>query len=162
MSINQIQMAISLIPVAYALTTALTLLVYDIKEQRLPNKIVVPMLLLTLVCWLTLAIWQGAWLNLLASLGAGLFWLFIMFFDQTRELVGGGDIKVFAGYAMITTWFLWWSSVAMFISLLILTFLVVAVVLILAKQESRVVRDYRLYPTILLSFLLTLAVIFVK
>ena len=102
---NQIQLAISLLPISYVIATAIPLLVINRREKRLPNKIVIPLFLLTLLCWLTLAIWQGKWaelgLALLVFLGSFIAGIITNF----KGWIGMGDVKYIATLSLIVGWF---------------------------------------------------------
>jgi len=105
MSINQIQILISLVPIAYVAGMAIPVLIIDLKEHRVPNKVVMPLLLLTLLCWLTLAVWQGKWaelgLSVLVFLGLMFMGIILNYFDW----LGMGDVKCMATLGLIIAWF---------------------------------------------------------
>jgi len=100
-----IQTIISMLPVAYVAATVIPLVAIDIKEHRLPNKIVLPMIALTLLTQLTLAVWTGAWASLGISLGLGLAVMVLGVVANYYDWVGMGDVKLMAGLTMMLSWF---------------------------------------------------------
>lgn len=106
MEITKIQMLISLLPLAYVVGMAIPVLVIDLRERRVPNKVVMPLLLLTLLCWLTLAVWQGKWAELGLSVLLGMAVLVIGSFANIKlDLIGMGDVKLLVTLTVIVTWF---------------------------------------------------------
>ena len=100
-----IQTIISMLPIAYVAATAIPLMVIDFKQHRLPNKIVLPMIALTLLTQLTLAVWTGAWASLGISLGLGLAVMVLGVVANYYDWVGMGDVKLMAGLTMMLSWF---------------------------------------------------------
>ena len=100
-----IQTIISMLPVAYVAATVIPLVAIDIKEHRLPNKIVLPMIALTLLTQLTLTVWAGAWASLGISLGLGLAVMVLGVVANYYDWVGMGDVKLMAGLTMMLSWF---------------------------------------------------------
>jgi leader peptidase (prepilin peptidase)/N-methyltransferase len=100
-----IQTILSMLPVAYVAATAIPLVAIDIKQHRLPNKIVLPMIALTLLTQLTLAVWTGAWASLGISLGLGLAVMVLGVVANYYDWVGMGDVKLMAGLTMMLSWF---------------------------------------------------------
>jgi leader peptidase (prepilin peptidase)/N-methyltransferase len=143
-----IETIISMLPVAYVAATAIPLLIVDIKEHRLPNKIVLPMIGIALLTHLVLAVWTGAWASLGVSVGLGFATLMLGIYLNYKEHIGMGDVKLMTGLTMITAWF------SPLIALMFLPLLVVigAVVVIFAISISPVYRRVPMGPTILLAF----------
>jgi len=100
-----IQTVISMLPVAYVAATAIPLIAIDIKQHRLPNKIVLPMIALAFLSQLTLAIWTGAWASLGISIGLGLSVMVLGVVANYYNWIGMGDIKLLAGLTMVLSWF---------------------------------------------------------
>jgi leader peptidase (prepilin peptidase)/N-methyltransferase len=100
-----IQTIISMLPVAYVAATVIPLVAIDIKQHRLPNRIVLPMIALTLLTQLTLAVWTGAWASLGISVGLGLAVMVLGVVANYYDWVGMGDVKLMAGLTMMLSWF---------------------------------------------------------
>lgn len=147
-----IQQLISMLPVAYIAATAIPLMVVDIKEHRLPNKIVLPMIAITLLSQLTLAIWTGAWASLGISVGLGLAVLFLGVALNYKGWIGMGDVKLMAGLTMMLSWFTaLGGALLMPISLVVGTITTVLIVML-----NKNARQVPLGPAILATFIATL------
>ncbi len=155
MNINQIQMAISLLPVSYVIATLIPLIYINIKQSRVPNKIVVPLLLLTLLCWLTLAIWQGKWAELGLSLVMFIGSFVAGFMLSIREWIGMGDVKLISTLSLIVGWFSFMAGLMFIPILFLMSILAVGVIVVL--DGMRVLNIYsmksvNIAPYILASF----------
>ncbi|NBW11601.1 MAG: hypothetical protein EBR82_26580 [Caulobacteraceae bacterium] len=155
MNINQIQMAISLLPVAYVIAMAVPVMVIDIKQNRVPNKAIIPLLLLTLLCWLTLAIWQGKWAELGLSILMSLCLFSLGICLNYIDWIGMGDAKCMAILGLIIAWF---SIPASLVFPLVIVALVLVSVLALLFLDAIGLIDISrfkvvlLYPSILIAF----------
>jgi leader peptidase (prepilin peptidase)/N-methyltransferase len=136
-----------MLPVAYVAATAIPLVAIDIKQHRLPNKIVLPMIALTFISQLTLVIWTGAWASLGISLGLGFAVLVLGLYLNYRDWVGMGDVKLLTGLTMILSWFTVLGG-ALLMPISIVLGVVVAAVLVLTKG----VKQVPLGPTLLVTF----------
>jgi len=149
-----IQQLISMLPIAYLAATAIPLVAIDIKQHRLPNKIVLPMIAITFLSQLTLAIWTGAWASLGISVGLGLAVLVLGVLMNYRDWIGMGDVKLLTGLTMILSWFTLLGAVLLVpISL---AFGFVVTILSMFTKKSRWVLP--LGPAILATFATTLAI----
>ena len=148
-----IQTVISMLPVAYVAATAVPLMVVDIKQHRLPNKIVLPMIAITLLSQLTLAIWTGAWASLGISVGMFFGVLAIGLYLNYKDWIGMGDVKLLAGLTMMLSWFTVLGG-ALLMPISIALGLAVAAVVVLTSK----VRQLPLGPTILATFAATLTI----
>ena len=154
MTIPELQLLISLIPLAYVAGAMIPIIWADTYRHKVPNKIVVPLMVLTLLCWLTLAIWQGEWVKLgisiLFFIGTILFGFFI---NIKYDLLGMGDIKLLAILSMILSWFSWGVA---------LVFLPVTAVLslVIGFFVARLynAKDMRLSPVVFIAFGFLMAV----
>jgi leader peptidase (prepilin peptidase)/N-methyltransferase len=144
---------LTLLPLFYVAATALPLVLVDIKEHRLPNKIVLPMISLTLLTQLTLAIWTGAWASLGISVGLGFSALAIGIYLNYKQWVGMGDIKLMAGLTMIASWFTVLGG-ALLMPMSLAVGVIVAVIVALAKRVTHLPMG----PTILATFSTIMAV----
>jgi len=154
MTIEQLQLLISLIPLSYVAGATIPIIVSDVRENRVPNRIVLPLMILTLLCWLTLAIWQGEWLKFGISI---LLFVGISFaglaLNHRFNVMGMGDIKLIATLSMILAWFSWGLALA---------FLPVVLVLALALGFLAVVlteiTTLKLAPVVFATFGILLAI----
>jgi len=142
-----IQTIISMLPIAYVAATAIPLVAIDIKQHRLPNKIVLPMIVLTLLTQLTLAIWTGAWASLGISLGLGLAVMVLGIVANYYDWLGMGDAKLLAGLTMILSWFTVLGGVLL-MPISIVLGLIVAAIAVLTTN----IKQVPLGPTLLVTF----------
>ena len=156
MTVEQLQLAITLIPLSYLAGATIPIILSDVRENRIPNKIVVPLMILTLLCWLTLAIWQGEWarfgisiLFLVGIIALGLF-VHIKF-----SVLGMGDIKLIATLAFILSWFSWGVALA-FVPALTVVMLIMGLLVVLLTE----IRVVKASPIIFATFGVLLAVAF--
>jgi leader peptidase (prepilin peptidase)/N-methyltransferase len=143
-----IQTIISILPVAYVALIALPLVLVDMKEHRLPNKIVLPMIPLTLLTQLTLAIWTGAWASLGISVGMFFAVMVLGILANYYDWIGMGDVKLMAGLTMILSWFTVLGG-ALLMPMSIALGLLITVVTVLTNSK---VRQIPLGPAILATF----------
>jgi len=154
MTILELQLLISLIPLAYVGGAMIPIIWLDTYRRRVPNKIVLPLMLLTLLCWLTLAIWQGEWLkfgiSILFFIGTILFGFFI---NIKYDLLGMGDIKLLAILSMILSWFSWGVALVFLPVTAVLSLVVGFFVVMLSNAK-----DMRLSPVVFIAFGFLMAV----
>jgi len=148
MTINQIQLLISLIPLTYVGGAMIPIIWADTYRNRVPNKIVVPLMLLTLLCWLTLAIWQGEWIKLGISI---LFFvgtiLLGLLLNIKFDLMGMGDVKLLATLSMILSWFSWGVALVFLPIMAVLSLVIGFFVIMLSSAK-----DMRLAPVVFITF----------
>ena len=148
-----IQTILSLLPVAYVAATAIPLVVIDIKQHRLPNKIVLPMIALTLLTQLTLAVWTGAWASLGISVGLGLAVMILGITANYYDWLGMGDVKLMAALTMILSWFTVLGGVLLMPISFALGLIVAAIAVLTTRAKS-----IPLGPTLLATFAATLTI----
>jgi len=154
MTIPELQLLISLIPLAYVGGAMIPIFHSDYTRNKVSNKIVVPLMVLTLLCWLTLAIWQGEWLkfgiSILFFIGTILFGFFI---NIKYDLLGMGDIKLLAILSMILSWFSWGVALVFLPVTAVLSLVVGFFVVMLSNAK-----DMRLSPVVFIAFGFLMAV----
>ena len=156
MNITEIQLLISILPLAYVGGAVIPILIADVREARVPNKIVYPMMLLTLLCWLTLAIWQGAWFNLgMAILFFIVGILLGSFLNIKFDALGMGDVKLIATFMMMLGWFSWQVAL-LFMPVIALSALLYGFFYIMLSKNVSVIR---LAPVVFVVFGFSLAVV---
>jgi leader peptidase (prepilin peptidase)/N-methyltransferase len=142
-----------MLPVAYVAATAIPLMVIDFKQHRLPNKIVLPIIGLTFLSQLTLAIWTGAWASLGISLGLGFAALAVGLYLNYKDWIGMGDVKLLAGLTMMLSWFTVLGG-ALLMPISIVLGLIVAAIAVLTTN----IKQLPLGPTLLATFAATLTI----
>jgi leader peptidase (prepilin peptidase)/N-methyltransferase len=95
------------LPVVYLAGTAVPLIITDVREHRLPNKLTLPAFPLTLLCWLGWGITHGDWAKLLIALACaiGVFGLGVL--ANRFAGLGMGDVKLVTSQVLVLAWFNW-------------------------------------------------------
>jgi leader peptidase (prepilin peptidase)/N-methyltransferase len=156
MTINEIQLLIALLPLAYVGGAVIPIILADVRVRRVPNKIVYPMMLLTLLSWLTLAIWQGEWAKFGISIS---FFIGVIllgsFLNIKFGVIGMGDVKLLATLSMILGWFSWGVALAFLPILAVLSLVIGFFVVMLSNFKV-----LSLAPITFLTFGFALAIAF--
>lgn len=92
---------IPLIGLGYFAATTVPLIIYDLRERRLPNKITLPGLAIVLVSLALTFEWQ----RFLVAIGFSALLFAIGTLISTRGWIGMGDVKLFTGLSMLLAWF---------------------------------------------------------
>lgn len=130
------EIILQLIPIAYLLAVAIPLITTDISERRLPNKLVLPAIPITLVCWLALAITYGLWQPLFVALACALLVGVLGFVAVVMGGIGMGDVKLTFVLVLVVSWFSWWLG-------LLIPVLGVGIGLLIASYEVFVRKQMR-------------------
>jgi len=85
---------IALLPLVYLVIVAIPLVVIDIQQHRLPNKIVIPFLFLSLVSNILSYGLAGEWITLAASVGFPLAMFILGIVANYYNWIGVGDVKL--------------------------------------------------------------------
>jgi leader peptidase (prepilin peptidase)/N-methyltransferase len=128
-------------------------MVIDIKQHRLPNKVVLPMIAITFLSQLTLAIWTGAWASLGISVGLGFAMLVLGVIANYKDWIGMGDVKLIVTLTMMLSWFTVLGAVLLAPISMVLGILVTLSTLLFTRPNR-----IPLGPAILTTFIATLAV----
>lgn len=145
--IETITTLLTLLPLAYIAGAAIPLIAIDIKQHRLPNKIVLPMIAITGLSHLALAILTGAWASLGISVGLFFAVMILGVILNYYKWIGMGDVKLLAGLTMMLSWFTVLGGVLL-MPVSILIGLVVAVIALMTTKSQSI----PLGPTILATF----------
>jgi leader peptidase (prepilin peptidase)/N-methyltransferase len=104
---------IALLPVAYLVLTASALIVFDVTQRRLPNRIVLPGIVLALVAESVVAGVNGQWLRFALVVLMSLAFAVAGTLASSRGYVGMGDVKLLALVSLSLGWFsLWFPLIA--------------------------------------------------
>jgi leader peptidase (prepilin peptidase)/N-methyltransferase len=88
---------ISWLPLVYLAVITVPLVVIDIQQHRLPNKLVLPLIALSLIVSVVVNVANGSWLNLLAGLGIPVLVFALGIYLNYHEWIGMGDVKFLFG-----------------------------------------------------------------
>ena len=130
------ELILQLIPIAYLLAVAVPLITTDISERRLPNKLVLPSIPITLVCWSALAVIYGLWQPLFVALACALLVGVLGFVAVVVGGIGMGDVKLTFALVLVVSWFSWWLG-------LLIPVLGVGIGLLIASYEVFVRKQLR-------------------
>ncbi|MEY4398478.1 MAG: hypothetical protein RLZ53_1054 [Actinomycetota bacterium] len=105
-----------LLGVGFFAATTIPLIVIDLRERRLPNKITLPGIAISLLgIALTLD-----WMRVLVAIGASVAIFGVGTLLSLRGFIGMGDVKLMTGLSLLLTWFslhlLWQSLLWTFVS----------------------------------------------
>ena len=84
---------ISALPLVYLAVATIPLVLIDLREHRLPNKIVLPFTALAFITAIVVNVANQTWLNLLLAVGLPFAWLIIGIVLNYFDVIGMGDVK---------------------------------------------------------------------
>lgn len=97
---------IQVLPVIYFTAVAVPLVITDIREHRLPNKLTLPAIPLTLGSWLALAVMDNRWADFAVAVGSAVI-IFALGLGANRVgSLGMGDVKLAVGLVLMLAWFI--------------------------------------------------------
>lgn len=144
------------LPVVYLLLVAVPLIVIDIREHRLPNKIVLPSIPLTLFSWLVLAIAYGDWVKLIVALSCAILTFAVGFTLNRLGLLGMGDAKLGSALVFVLAWFSW--GLALLLPLAVVGLGALNVVWLYITNRVRLNSSIPLGPHLIVSFAILLGI----
>jgi leader peptidase (prepilin peptidase)/N-methyltransferase len=144
------------IPVAYLIAIAIPLLATDLKEHRLPNKLVLPLFPIWLLTSITYVVLTADWWNaLLMPLLLSVAYLLLGIVANYFDWIGMGDVK------LITAMVLSLSGVSLFV--LVVPFVAIAIAipisLVLLMKQGRTL-TLPLAPYIYAGYLILAGILF--
>ena len=93
------------IPVAYLIAIAIPLLATDLKEHRLPNKLVLPLFPIWLLTSITYVVLTADWWNaLLMPLLLAIAYLIVGIVANYFDWIGMGDVKLITAMVLSLSW----------------------------------------------------------
>ncbi len=137
----------------YLVAVAYRLSVIDIREHRLPNRLVLPAFPIALAGHLIASALAKAWFNLLVALACGLLALLIGLAANRWATLGMGDVKLITTISLSLGWF---SFLAPLIAVVLAFVIACAVVLVMvALRKTTLSSSFALGPYLLVGFVLT-------
>ena len=139
-----------LIGITYFAATTIPLMIYDLRERRLPNKITLPGVAVALV---SLALTME-WSRFLIALGISALLFLVGTLISVRGWIGMGDVKLIAGITLSLAWFNpLLPAIAVLIGLVIAGAVSLALV---ALRKASMGSSIALGPYLLVGFVLSL------
>ena len=142
---------IALIPALYLLVVAWPLTVIDLREHRLPNRLVLPAFPVALLAQLIATIISADWARQLFALLMALLFAAIGIGANYIDALGMGDVKLATVIALTLGYFNPWLPVVAIGIALVLAFAVVLVLITLGKVK--IGSSIPLGPYLLVSFI---------
>jgi len=98
---------IQVLPVIYFTAVAVPLVITDIREHRLPNKLTLPAIPLTLGSWLALAVMDSnRWPDFAVAVGSAVIIFALGLGANAIGSLGMGDVKLAVGLVLMLAWFI--------------------------------------------------------
>ena len=142
---------LALIPALYLVLVAIPLTVIDLKEHRLPNRLVLPVFPLALLAQLTACLVGADWVRLLVSFSIGLAVFVIGVFANYQDWLGMGDAKLISALCLTLSFFNPWLALLATGVAFVLAFVVVSLKLFRGKADFG--QSIPLGPYLLVSFI---------
>lgn len=139
----------------YLLAVAWPLTRIDLRERRLPNRLVIPAFPITLFGQLSAALMGGNWMSIGIALACGLGAFVVGLLVNHFANLGMGDVKLIAAITLALAWF---NPLSPFIALLLgFAVATVVVVAMLIRRNIKMGSTVALGPYLLVGFALALA-----
>jgi leader peptidase (prepilin peptidase)/N-methyltransferase len=151
-----LEIVFQVLPVAYLLLVSVPLIVIDLREHRLPNKIVLPSIALTFFSWLVLAIAYADWVKFLLALSCAILTFAIGFTLNRLGLLGMGDAKLGFALVFVLAWFSW--GLSLLLPLLVVGLGVLTVLWLYITNRVRLNSSIPLGPHLIVSFAILLGI----
>jgi leader peptidase (prepilin peptidase)/N-methyltransferase len=153
MNIDSLANCFALAGTLYILVIAWPLSRIDIREHRLPNRLVLPAFPITLLGQLIAAGISNHWLNLAAGLAAAVVAFCVGLAANRWASLGMGDVKLITAISLSLGWF---SFLAPLIAIVFAFFIASLVVLLMiALRKTTFSSSIALGPYLLAGFVLT-------
>jgi leader peptidase (prepilin peptidase)/N-methyltransferase len=137
----------------YLVAVAYRLSMIDVREHRLPNRLVLPAFPIALGGQLIACMLGAEWFNLLTALACCLLALLIGLAANRWATLGMGDVKLIAAISLSLGWF---SFLAPLIAVVLAFVIACAVVLVMvALRKTTLGSSFALGPYLLVGFVLT-------
>ena len=137
----------------YLVAVSFRLSIIDIREHRLPNRIVLPAYPITITGQLLASALGNNWLNLISSVGCASLAFVVGLVANRWASLGMGDVKLMGAIALSLGWF---SFLAPLISVVLAFIIACAVVLVMvALRKTTMGSSFALGPYLLVGLVLT-------
>lgn len=137
----------------YLLAVSFRLSVIDIREHRLPNRLVLPAFPIALVGQVVASWFSGSWMNFGSALACSALALIIGIAANRWASLGMGDVKLISAIALSLGWF---SFLAPLVSVILAFLIACAVMLVLvALRKTTLGSSFALGPYLLVGFAFT-------
>jgi leader peptidase (prepilin peptidase)/N-methyltransferase len=137
----------------YLIAVAYRLSIIDIREHRLPNRLVLPAFPIALGGQLIACALGGDWFNLLAALACSVLAILFGLAANRWVTLGMGDVKLIAAISLSLGWF---SFLAPLIAVVLAFVIACAVVLVMvALRKTTLGSSFALGPYLLVGFVVT-------
>ena len=143
--------ALALIPALYLLAVAWPLAVIDLREHRLPNRLVLPTYPIALLSQLVATMLSMDWARFLFSVLCSLVVLVIGIFANYFDVLGMGDVKLAGALALVLGYFNLYLPIVAIGLAFVLAFGVIIVLMF--RGKVKIGTSIPLGPYLLLSFI---------
>jgi len=103
--VPSLSQCIALIPALYLLAVATPLTVIDLREHRLPNRLVLPVFPIALLAQIVAATIESDWVPLASAVGLALATFLVGLLANYFDWLGMGDVKLASGIALVLGFF---------------------------------------------------------
>lgn len=111
---------VALVPLAYLAVVAIPLVVTDVRLHRLPNKYVLPFILISFLTSIAVAIISADWIGFVITFGVAVATLLLGIYLNGRDILGMGDVKLFVGIVLaLGSFSLWFALIAIVVGFLV-------------------------------------------
>ncbi len=142
---------LALIPALYLVLAAIPLTVIDLKEHRLPNRIVLPVFPIALLAQLAACLVGADWVRLALAVGIAVLAFIVGLLANYWDWLGMGDVKLISALLLTLGFFNpWLALIAIGVSF-VLAFLIVSIKLMRGKTSFG--ESIPLGPYLLISFI---------
>jgi leader peptidase (prepilin peptidase)/N-methyltransferase len=137
----------------YLIAVSIRLSIIDVRQHRLPNRIVLPAYPITVLGQFIASALGNDWPNLLSALGCALLSFVVGLAANRWASLGMGDVKLIGAIALSLGWF---SFLAPLVSVVLAFVIACAVVLFMvALRKTTMGSSFALGPYLLVGFVLT-------
>jgi leader peptidase (prepilin peptidase) / N-methyltransferase len=141
---------IALLPCVYLIAVAVPLSVIDIKQRRLPNRLVLPGIALALIAQALASAVSRGWMSFLVSVALGVAAFLLFWLVNSIGAIGMGDVKLITLIVLCLAWFDWvWAALAIGVAFVLATILVL---IGFTFRRSRIGSTIPLGPYLLAGF----------
>ena len=141
---------IALLPCAYLIAVAVPLSIIDIKQRRLPNRLVLPGILIALSAQALASAVSSRWMSFLVAVSLGVVAFLLFWLVNTIGAIGMGDVKLITLIVICLAWFEWvWAALAIGVAFVLATILVL---IGFTFRRSRIGATIPLGPYLLAGF----------